>query len=531
MTRLLHEALEVSAVRWPDKPALVDGDRSASYSELNTWSNRIAQTLVDNGCAKGDRVGILIPKAMEAVAAAYGTMKAGAVYVPIDPEAPVDRIAFIIDNAGIATLLTVSNRTTVLSEIAAKSQALRTLVLIDDDADETWDPPAGLTVLAETDIEGRDGSHSPVRVIDLDLALMLYTSGSTGSPKGVMLSHLNVMTFVKWAVEEFEVSAEDRLSQFAPLHFDLSTFDLYGAALAGATVYLAPRTTSMFPMEIKRFLERNQISVMYAVPSSLIMLTERAKLEGGALPSLRTILFAGEVFPTKYLARLMNLLTHVGFANLFGPTETNVCTYYRVPEPPDEEAPPISIGKAIANVETLVVKKDGSLAEPGETGELVVRGSTVMQGYWGDPERTARSLVPNTFSQGLSDPVYKTGDLVIEDMDGNYTFLGRKDNQIKSRGYRIELGDIETALYAHGDVVECAAIAIPDEAITNRIMAYVVAVGDLSPSTLTGFVADRIPKYMVPDRLEMVEVLPKTSTGKIDRQSLLKSALHKGEPK
>jgi acyl-coenzyme A synthetase/AMP-(fatty) acid ligase len=217
---------------------------------------------------------------------------------------------------------------------------------------------------------------------------------------------------------------------------------------------------------------------------------------------------------------MMKLLPHTLFSNLYGPTETNVCTYYTLPGPPAEDAPPISIGKAITNVETFVVKEDGSLAAPGEVGELHVRGASVMQGYWGDPERTAQSRIQNVYSEGLTDPVYKTGDLVIEEADGNYTFLGRRDNQIKSRGYRIELGEIETALYAHPEIREAAAVAIPDDMITNRIKAYVVAESELDPRNLSTFLGDHIPKYMVPGEFEFRDVLPKTSTGKIDRQSL-----------
>lgn len=525
MSRLLHSALTFNAQRTPAKIAVVDGDRRVTYAELDRLTNKLAGLLVDSGVSKGDRVGIFAPKSLEAVTAAYGIMKAGAVYVPLDPEAPIERVSYIVDNAGINVLLTVMGKAPALAEVAEKAGSLDSVVFLDPDLGKADADLGGLKLFDRTDIDDRPDDSTPVRSIDLDLALMLYTSGSTGAPKGVMLSHLNVMTFVRWAVDEFAVTADDRLSQFAPLHFDLSTFDIYGAALAGATVYLAPRTTSMFPMEIRRFIERNEISVVYAVPSSLIMLTERAKLEKEDLPTLRTILFAGEVFPTKYLSRLMHKLPHVEFANLFGPTETNVCTYFRVPDPPAEDSPPISIGKAIANVETFVVKKDGSLAIPGETGELLVRGTSVMEGYWADPERTAKSRIVNTFSDGLSDPVYRTGDLVVEEPDGNYTFLGRKDNQIKSRGYRIELGDIESAMYAHHEVVECAAVAVPDEAITNRIMGYVVVTGDLSAGDLTAFVAERIPKYMVPDTLEVMGVLPKTSTGKIDRQALMESAL------
>jgi amino acid adenylation domain-containing protein len=520
---LLHELLRSSARAAPGRVAVVDGDRQITYAELDALSNQIANLLVEKGVRKGDRVGIYLRKSMEAVAGVYGIMKAGAAYVPLDPEAPVDRIAYILSNCDIRVLVTAAEKSGEWSHLVEMTP-LESILSLDADSDWQTLDIGGATLFLPSDVAAKSSSEPEVRVLDLDLALLLYTSGSTGNPKGVMLSHLNVITFVEWAVEEFGVAEDDRLSQVAPLHFDLSTFDLYGAARAGASVHLAPRQTSMFPMEMRKFIEAHEISVMYAVPSALTMLTERAKLTSGDLPDLRTILFAGEVFPTKYLSRIMTLLPHTLFSNLYGPTETNVCTYYTLPGPPPEDGPPISIGKAITNVETFVVKDDGSIAAPGELGELHVRGASVMQGYWGDPERTAGSRIENPFSEGLSDPVYKTGDLVIEEPDGNYTFLGRRDNQIKSRGYRIELGEIETALYAHPDIRECAAVAIPDELVTNRIKAYVVAGHGLDARSLTRFLGEHIPKYMVPGEFEFRDMLPKTSTGKIDRQSLLKTS-------
>ncbi len=522
MSYLLHGLLEDSARDNPDRVALVDGERSITYAELDALTNQIAHLLARTGVKKGDRVGLYLRKSLEAVAGAYGIMKAGAAYVPLDPEAPLERIGYILSNCGIRSLLSATERSAEWAELVTTTR-LESVVALDAAPENPDLDMSGASLFTPDDLAVESTAPSDAGVIDLDLALMLYTSGSTGNPKGVMLSHVNVMTFVKWTVDEFGVNGDDQLSQIAPLHFDLSTFDLYGAALAGATVHLAPRQTSMFPMEMRKFLDEHRISVMYAVPSALIMLVERGKLDIGDLPRIKTVLFAGEVFPTKYLSRLMRLLPGVVFSNLYGPTETNVCTYYTVPEPPPEDAPPISIGKAITNVETFVVKEDGSIAAPGEVGELHVRGASVMQGYWGDPERTARSRITNQFSEGLSDPVYKTGDLVIEEPDGNYTFLGRRDNQIKSRGYRIELGDIETALYLHPEVRECAAVAIPDEMITNRIKAFVVSEDSLDVRDLVGFLDQHIPKYMVPGEFEFRDELPKTSTGKVDRQSLTTS--------
>jgi acyl-coenzyme A synthetase/AMP-(fatty) acid ligase len=301
----------------------------------------------------------------------------------------------------------------------------------------------------------------------------------------------------------------------------LSTFDLYAAARAGAAVVLAPPAASVFPVELRRFIEGQGISVWYSVPTVLTMLVTRGGLEGGEFPQLRAILFAGEVFPTPHLRRLTQLLPHVRFANLFGPTETNVCTWWDVPSLPEDMTESIPIGRAIENVDVFALTDEGKLAGPGEIGELCVRGPTVMQGYLGDPERTAERLVSNPLGGVLDQPIYRTGDLVEQMPDGAYRFLGRRDAQIKSRGYRIELGDVEAALHAHPSVVECAVVAIPDEVVTNRLKAFVTTQdGEVSRADLIAFCAEQIPPYMIPEEFEFPEDLPRTSTGKIDRRAL-----------
>ena len=256
--------------------------------------------------------------------------------------------------------------------------------------------PDGVTVLTATALE----AHAPTVAADAsrsasDLAYILYTSGSTGVPKGVMLSHANAIAFVDWAAAEFEVGEDDRLSSHAPLHFDLSVLDLYVAAKAGAALVLVPGQLALFPSELGRWIRDAGITVWYSVPSILTLLVLRGKLAETTLPNLRTILFAGEVFPTKYLHQLMQLLPHVRFANLFGPTETNVCTWYEVPRWEGEPPLSIPIGKPACGDEIFAVADDGSLAPPGEVGELYVRGPSVMQGYWADDERTAATLLPN----------------------------------------------------------------------------------------------------------------------------------------
>jgi acyl-coenzyme A synthetase/AMP-(fatty) acid ligase len=261
------------------------------------------------------------------------------------------------------------------------------------------------------------------------------------------------------------------------------------------------------------------MTVWYSVPSILSLLTEHGNLEPGSLPTLRHLVFAGEVFPPKYLVRLMHLVPHARFHNWFGPTETNVCTAYTVPSPPDPEGGDIPIGRAIANVDTYVVGEDGASVDRGEEGELHVRGATVMHGYWGDEEKSAARLRRHRKNPS-ADRAYATGDIVVELESGDYQFKGRRDHQVKSRGYRIELGEIETALNAHPGVIEAVVVAVPDEVVTSRLWAYASVRGEVDSSGLVTWCAERIPRYMIPEHFEFLDVLPKTSTGKIDRQAI-----------
>ncbi|MDH3499513.1 MAG: amino acid adenylation domain-containing protein [Acidimicrobiia bacterium] len=526
MTYQLHQLLEASADRHADRPALVDRDRVMTYAELNSAANRVANLLVELGVRPGDRVGLYLQKSQEAIVGLYGILKTGAAYVPIDPNAPaMSRATYIIDNCGISVVVTGEEMADKWVEIVSAETALTHLVVMNAAAMDVDAP--GVKVIGQDAIEAQPATFGDAGGIGQDLAYILYTSGSTGAPKGVKLSHLNGFSYVRWLVDYFEASEHDRFSNHPPLHFDMSIPDIFGAAMVGAALVLVPPKTSVFPIQIKRFIENNEITIWYSVPSTLSMLLQRGKLEAGCMPTLRVLTFAGEVFPSKYLADLMRVVPHPRYINQYGPTETNVCTYYEVPEPPDP-ATDIPIGRAIADVETFVVTEDGARVPPGEVGELLVRGSTVMRGYWGDPDKTARRLVPNPLGVELPDLVYRTGDLVREDGRGDYIFLGRRDNQIKSRGYRIELGEIETALYAHDRIKECAVLAVPDDIFTNKILAYVVLEGDLEEQELKAHCKEKLPPYMIPDFFRVAEGLPKTSTGKIDRR-LLADEIEKDE--
>lgn len=514
---LVHQLLESSADAHPARPAVVDGDRTLRYEELESEANRVAALLSEVGVERGDRVGLYLDKSLESVVAAYAVMKAGAAYVPLDPAAPAARLGYIARNCGLGVLLTGVEKADRWDALLQAGAPLETLVVLNEDRPP--DGPRGVGVLARDEVGIHDDARPPAAASDRDLAYVLYTSGSTGEPKGVMLTHRNARTFIDWAAALVGVDTEDQLSSHAPLHFDLSVFDLYAAAWGGASVTLVPPQASVLPRELARFIEAAGITVWYSVPSVLTALALRGGLARGDLPRLRAVAFAGEVFPTKFLRQLMALLPGAAFYNWYGPTETNVCTWYRVDELPEDTDEPVPIGRAIDNVDVFAVTEDGRLAEPGAVGELYVHGPSVTPGYWADPERSAAVLVPSPVGPP-GEIAYRTGDLVQELPDGTYRFLGRRDAQIKSRGYRIELGEIEVAILAHPKVVECAVVAIPDDEVTNRIRAHVVAEEGLTEADLSHHCRVRLPKYMIPETFTFSEALPKTSTGKVDRRAL-----------
>ncbi|MGH8923039.1 MAG: amino acid adenylation domain-containing protein [Acidimicrobiia bacterium] len=510
MRYLLHQLLEESAARFPDRIAVRDQGKSISYRELDQRSNQLARLFLAEGVSGGNRIGLFLDKSIDAVIAIYGILKAGAAYVPLDPRAPAARVGYIASDCGLSWLISGGRQIGKLAELIEAGAKLEHVVTLADTS------PLADSQLRHWRADDLDGHpfHPLLRSgIDQNLAYILYTSGSTGQPKGVMLTHRNALGFVEWTVEELGITHVDRLSSHAPFHFDLSIFDLFAAAAAGASVSLVPTVTSVFPVEVAKFIEGERISLWYSVPSILSLLSQHGDLEAGALPELRAMVFAGEVFPSKYLARLMDQLPHVAFHNWYGPTETNVCTAFHVEAPPDPAGPDIPIGRAIKNVETIVVAADGRRAATDEVGELYVRGATVMSGYWADPDKTASRLVPNPIDPASPDLCYRTGDLVAEQEDGNYRFFGRRDHQIKSRGYRIELGEIETALNSHPAVMECAVVAVPDDVISNRLLAHVVVEGAADQNDLIAWCASLIPRYMIPESFLFSEELPKTSTG------------------
>lgn len=525
MAYLLSQLLTESAERFPDHPALLCGRKVITYRELDELSGRIAAALIQHGLERGARVGLYLNKSIEAVAALFGVLKAGAVYVPFDTFTPFDRLSFMVENCGIRCLITSHEGARKMETAHAAEPALVPLALILSpvvSGGEPWTFTA--TAVGREAIDVLEPAAPRTEgVIDRDLAYILYTSGSTGTPKGVMLSHLNALTFVTMTCAFFSITSADRLANHAPLHFDLSVFDLFCAIKVGGSVVLLTETDVVFPAAIASRIAQSGITIWNSVPSALIQLVTRNALEGLACPALRLVLFAGELFPCKYLRALMTAWPGAVYYNMYGQTEANSSTYYKIEALPEPGEPPLPIGKAFPNYDVFALDEAGSLlAAPGAPGELYVRGATVGCGYWNDPVRTSQSFVRNPLGTDPSEVVYRTGDLVTLRPDGNYVFVGRKDTLVKSRGFRIDMGEVEATLFQFPAVAEAAVVAVPDDELGNRLVGFVCPSPgqSISVEELTAFCHTKIPRYMVPGTIKVCETFPRTTTGKVDRRKL-----------
>ena len=534
---LLQHLLQEAARRHPDNEAVVLGEERITYRALDQLSNGLANTLLDQGLQKGDRVVLYAPKSIAFFVGMYGALKSGGCYVPADPGAPPVRCGQIVRDCRAAFLLTTSGLLeNVRSELDEND--LRSVVLLDDAAT----PPFknGIELLARDlpIVSFKGESHdlrslpNNLQAIESDTACIFYTSGSTGTPKGVMRSHRSTLAYAEWLVDSLGLTPSDRVACQPALHFGFSTSSIFGSCRAGATVVLIPEGSAVFPSRLAKLIESQRVSVWLSVPSVLTLMVLYGNLKACDLSHLRVVVFGGEAFPAKYLSRLMALIPGARFVHWLGSTETHVTAEYEVKSIDPSQGSPIPVGKAPENAEIFAIDGDGRLIEePGEKGELYFRGPMTMQGYWGDPELTTRTLVKNPLRPDLEERVLKTGDIVTLDREGNYILLGREDQMVKSRGNRVDLGDIEATIYAHPAVKEVAVVPIPDDLIGNRIAAFVSLQDGSSAKRedLLAHCAQRLPRYMVPSSIELRDSLPKNPTGKIDKVSLIKEAVARGK--
>ena len=514
-SQLLYDFLECSVRRCPDRTAVEEpGGRKISYRELGLLSDRLRDRLCYLGICRGDRAGIYLRKSIDAVVSIFGILKAGAAYVPVDPNGPASRNAYILSDCSVRVLILEKRFVEGWQREAGRASNQPNRIVLDEIG-------GGLALQRALDeMQQRDPARAakPPGASQDDLAYILYTSGSTGKPKGVRLTHQNAASFVNWCCEAFEPNENDRFSSHSPFHFDLSILDIYVSLKQGATLVLIGEELGKDPRRLAPLICEERISVWYSTPSILSLLAQYGRLDQHDYSALRIILFAGEVFPVKHFRALKVLLPRPRYFNLYGPTETNVCTFYEVPaEVPPEQSKQFPIGRTCSHLRTIIVDEHGEPVPAGQEGELCVSGPGVTQGYWNLEEHTARAFLQGEACQRW----YRTGDIVVEGSDGNYIFLGRRDRMVKRRGYRVELAEIEVALYRHKAIREAALIALADEEGV-RIKAFLSCDEGKRPSIieLKRFCAENLPIYMVPDLFSFQQTLPKTSTNKIDYQRL-----------
>ncbi len=516
----LAALLRRAAHELPDTVALVDRGRSTTYRGLAEKSHRLARRLAAAGIGRGHRVGIHLPRGLEACVALFATLERGAVAVPLAADGPAERNRRIADDCALRGLVsTTAGARSLFPDSEGRGLALSVLV----DAREASPGLRRRELAWERALEGpteRPAATSDHRPGPSDLAYLLYTSGSTGAPKGVMITHEAARAFVDWAVACFELGPEDRVAGVAAIHFDLSIFDLFATCAAGACHLPLPADAWLHPERIRDRLLEERISTWYSTPSTLQLLMARGGLESGRFPALRQVLFAGEVFPGPQLETLRKILPGTRLCNLYGPTETNVCAWQPVPAKNESLPRELPIGEPIQETEARVAGVDGHEVEAGEVGELWVSGPTLCRGYWQDPRRTAATLVPGTNRRW-----YRTGDLVCRGEGGELLFRGRRDHMVKLRGYRIEIGEVEAALYEHPAISEAAVARREESGREARLCAWIVPLGDekLSTLALRVFLGRKIPPYMIPAEITICDSLPRTTTGKIDRRALASS--------
>ncbi len=515
-TYLLPQLIEQAAEADASQVALRHRQDAMTYGELFSRSAQLANALIADGVEPGERIGILLRKGLDSAVALYGIMSAGAVYVPIDPAAPPSRVAFLIRDCGIARLVTSDAMVPTLEALAEEGVSLTRVYGV---SDKTASPFASV---AWAEIEGFPQAAPTVATTEQDLCYILYTSGSTGTPKGIMHTHRSALSWADITASVYRLGPKDIISNYAPLHFDLSTLDYFGGARAGATTVIIPEEYTRFPASLARLIADERLTVFYTVPFALVQLAAPGILDGLDLSRLRLVLFGGEPMPMKHLREAMARISDAQFVNVYGPTETNGCTHYPIERPVPESMSSLPIGKPYPNVEVLVVDSDDEPVGVGESGELLVRTPTLMRGYWGRPDLNSGAFYKSAKRAGLPEVYHRTGDLVAPGDDGTLRFLGRMDRQIKSRGNRVELDEVEAVLLASPDVHEAAVYAVPDDAGILAIHAEaILAEGSAATDTdLLNHLRSVLPAYAVPVAIKIRASFPRTSTGKIDRLAM-----------
>lgn len=515
MNYLITDTIKASAEKFPEKAAFRFQKDTITYESLNGYAKKLASVLFEEGVKKGDRVGILLKPSLETAVAVYGIMNAGAAYVPLDPEAPAARLAFLLKDCGIKRIVSNPYETGSIENLLKEKVKPETIIGAGKDL------PSVRTISWQEVLQMPEKEPS-VRMLEDDLAYVMYTSGTTGVPKGIMHTHRSGLNYAKLSKRLYGVSPADILGNHSSLHFDISTFGYFTMPLAGGTTVIIPEAYKRFPASLSQLAENESLTIWYSVPLALTQMLDLGVLDKRNLESLRWVLFGGEPFPVKYLQELMKFLPNAEFSNVYGPAEVNQCTFYNFSNLPENETT-IPLGRAWDNTEIIILDEhEEREVSKGETGELLVRTATMMKGYWQQPGLTEKALYKRERIPGCEEVFYRTGDLVREDENGDLVFAGRKDRQIKMRGYRIELNEIESILTSHEKISEAAVYTFRDKSNELTLAASVVLKNgsEVNPSDLREHMEKYLPRYVVLNKIKISENLPRTPAGKVDHKEL-----------
>lgn len=491
-----------TAKKFPDKQAVCDENGSISYREYKRKSQAIAREILkikeENDLLGRQPVAVYMEKGLEVLVSFLGTAYAGCFYSPIDVEMPELRVNKILEILHPQIVITTASLKSSFEKFHYEG-----LFLIYEQIHPEADDEALIAGLEK-------------KIIDTDLLYVLFTSGSTGVPKGVSISHRSVMDYIDWVADTFSITSEDCFGNQAPFYFDNSILDIYTCMKTGATLYIIPKKLFFQPVPLLEYLKEHGINTIFWVPSALTVVSKLKAFRNVDLrDTLKRVLFCGEVMPNKQLNIWRKFLPDVVYANLYGPTEiTDACTYYIVDRKfEDEESLPIGI--PMENTEILVLNERDELVRGDEIGELCVRGTSLSMGYYNNLEKTQAVFVQNPLNKAVPEMIYRTGDLVKYNEYGELIYLSRKDFQIKHLGHRIELGEIETAVSSLEEVTLCCCIY--DEK-RQRIVLFTDA--DLSREYIKERLEQLVPEYMIPGKVICLADIPLNGNGKIDRVKL-----------
>lgn len=526
---LLHHLLRDTSRKYPDRSAVIFNNMSMDYLTLEQKSNQMARVLSAMGVGNGSRVGIMMNKSMESIISIFGILKTGAVYVPIDPKAPRDRVYYIITNCEIKWLISSAKCLETIDFKQHHLSSIRSILMAEggDDARMAFENGPGV-ISWDALSDQRDGALEADGCCDQDPAYILFTSGSTGMPKGVVISHLNSLSFINSVTDHFKISEQDRIASHAPLHFDLSVFDIFSAVKCASAVVLIPEFFSTFPMKLAEYVSTRKVTIWNSVSSALVMLVEMGKLEKFDFQAMRLVHFSGDVMPVKYLRRLKEQFSHAAFYNIYGQSEANSSMCYEIGDITKDDNWKIPLGKPLPNFQAFALDENSRvITKPGEKGELYIKSATIALGYWRDEQRTRESFICDPTGPSSNVRVYRTGDMVRIDDNLDYVFAGRKDAMIKSRGYRVELDEIDLVLNSHPTVNQAVTIPVPDDLIGNRIISYATLTegGDITEKDLIRHCSKTLPSYMIPEVIHIIPAMPRTSSGKVDRKMLEKETV------